>query len=102
MDPTVLIQLLMCMNTAVDILVFASALCLEGLRYGDTRTVSRNVVFVTVLSDEALPHVLDAGVCVQHIVHYDMPSTKTEFRSRLALFYTAMKWYVKITATPGL
>ena len=60
-----------------------------------------NVVFPAVLSDEALPHVLDAGVCVQHIVHYDLPSTKTEFRSRLALFYTAMKWYVNITATPA-
>ena len=59
------------------------------------------MLFCTVLSDEVLPHVLDAGVYVQHIVHYDLPSTKTEFRSRLALFYTAMKWYVNITVTPA-
>ena len=60
------------------------------------KMVFHDVVFVTVLSDEALPHVLDAGVCVQRIVHYDLPSTKAEFRSRLALFYTAMKWYVML------
>ena len=68
----------------------------------DTKTVFHNVVFVTVLSDEALPHVLDAGVCVQHIVHYDLPSTKAEFRSRLALFYTAMKWYVMLNTGDGV
>ena len=44
-----------------------------------------------VLSDEVLPHMLDAGMYVEHIVHYDMPSTKAEFRQRLALFYKSMK-----------
>ena len=47
-----------------------------------------------VLSDEVLPHVLDAGMCVEHILHYDLPSVKREFRQRLALLYKSVKRWV--------
>ena len=60
------------------------------------RNLCRNVlscvcfVFPIVVTDGAMPGLIPAGTFISHIIHYELPTSRAAFTSRLTLLYPAI------------